>query len=92
MQRQWDPTRKAFRCAYTGISLSEVYGGRRYATWEHVAPGDATTVVLVADIINKMKNDMSEEEFRTLVRALVAANFDPNNFDANAFPPERLRS
>lgn len=75
-----------------GIALSEKSGTRRYATWEHVMPGNASSVVLTADLIDKMKCDSSEQEFRTLVRALAAADFDPQEFDESAFPEDRHRS
>lgn len=85
---QWDSDIDGFRCRYTGIKLTHEFGSRRYATWEHRDPGDESSVVLVADLVNKMKGNMSEAEFRTMVRAL-ARHFDDEPFDETAFPPDR---
>jgi hypothetical protein len=88
MQEQWDSGIGAFRCYYTRIPLVDAHGSRRSATWEHVTPGDESSVVLVADLINKMKGDMQEGEFRTVVTAL-AAFFSEGSFDESAFPLDR---
>jgi hypothetical protein len=88
---QWSADIDGFRCHYTGVKLSHDYGSRRYATWEHREPGDESSVVLVADLVNKMKGDMSEAEFKKLVRAL-ARHFDEESFDESAFPPDRRAS
>ncbi len=63
----------------------DTHGSRRSATWEHVIPGDESSVVLVADLINKMKGDMQEDEFRSVVTAL-ARFFSEGYFDETAFP------
>ena len=89
MWDQWDGNESVFRCKYTGVPLSEVRGSRRYATWEHATPGDEASVVLVADLVNKMKVDMTEPEFRDMVAAL-ARRFEGHDFDAHAFPADRL--
>ena len=88
MRDQWDENERVFRCKYTGVPLSEVPGSRRYATWEHVTPGDEASVVLVADLVNKMKGDMTEPEFRDMVAAL-ARRFEGHDFDPNDFPADR---
>lgn len=85
MKRQWDFELGVFRCHYTGIPLDGQRGSRRYATWEHLTPGDEYDVVLVADLVNRMKTDMSDAEFRGLVQAL-ARHFDGATFDSSAFP------
>lgn len=89
LKDQWDREAGAFRCYYTGIPLEDV-PGRRYATWEHTTPGESTRVVLVADVINKMKSDMTESEFRSIVLAL-AERFKGEGFDESAFPADRQR-
>src|SRR5205814_3074892 len=86
MKRQWDPEIEAFRCAYTDIAMTLDPGSRRSATWEHGTPGVESSVVLVTDLVNKMKADMKEPEFKTMVRAL-ARRFD-GEFDESAFPPD----
>jgi hypothetical protein len=88
MKSQWDRGCDSFRCYYTGIPLTTVPQSRRNATWEHVTPGDGSTVVLVADVINKMKSDLSENEFKSIVIAL-AERFKGREFDESAFPMDR---
>jgi hypothetical protein len=80
----------AFVCAYTGIELTEANGDTRFATWEHRQPGDESSVVLVADLVNRMKGDMSESEFSAMVRAL-ADLFQGKAFDESAFPIRQRR-
>ena len=89
MKKQWDGG--SFRCFYTGIVLSDKPGSRQSATWEHITPGKESTVVLVADLVNKMKANMTDREFKALVRAL-AVLFSGGAFDPRAFPsdPRRL--
>lgn len=87
MSRQWRDG--AFRCHFTDIALStEGSGDPRYATWEHVEPGNEATVVLAADIVNRMKQNMNEAEFRAMVSAL-ARRFEGAEFDENALPARR---
>lgn len=87
MQRQWDSEIGAYRCHYTRTPLDPSHGTRRYATWEHLTPGDESSVVLVADLVNRMKSDMTDAEFRAMVSAL-ARSFDGMPFESDAFPPE----
>jgi hypothetical protein len=84
---QWHPRSGAFVCAYTGIPLSEDPASHRYPRWEHDTPGDVSSVVLVADLIHKMKTSMTPLEFRRLVRAL-ARHYDGKPFDRRAFPAD----
>lgn len=88
MWDQWDEKERVFRCKYTAVPLSEVRGSRRYATWEHATPGDEASVVLVADLVNKMKVDLTETEFRDMV-ATLARHFEGHDFDPNDFPADR---
>ncbi|RHW24154.1 hypothetical protein D0Z08_25890 [Nocardioides immobilis] len=74
-----------FRCRYTGVPLDDQRGGRRYPTWEHVTSGDESNVLLVADLINRMKSDLTDAEFRSIVKAL-ARTFGGATFDPAAFP------
>jgi hypothetical protein len=71
MKNQWDALIRAFCCKYTLVQLSDKSTSNKYGTWEHVIPGDESSVVLVADLVNKMKVDMTEREFETMVRALA---------------------
>ena len=87
LHNQWDSDIGAFRCYYTCVELTHNYGSHRYATWEHREPGDESSVVLVADLVNKMKGDMKEAEFQVMVRAL-ARHFEDQPFDEAAFPAD----
>jgi hypothetical protein len=87
MCEQWNAALKAFRCYYTGVALTEEYGDPRFATWEHRKPGDEGSVVLVADLVNRMKADMSEGDFKAMVRALDRRFDHPGEpFDVSVFP------
>jgi hypothetical protein len=104
MRKQWDQAKKAFLCAYTGLSLTTDWSedgraGPLHATWEHRDPRDpnkASQVVLVAWLVNDMKNDLNEREFKNMVRALAARFLAPKvwRFNRRALPKEwyRLRS
>jgi hypothetical protein len=77
---------KAFLCHFTGLPLTDVPGSRTSGTWEHLSPGDPWSVVLAADLVNKMKVNMTETQFREMVIAL-ADHFRTNEpFDREAFP------
>ena len=65
---------EAFRCFYSDIPLVTEPGTRRSATWEHRTPNDESSVVLVADVVNKMKGNLTDAEFRRIVRALRAGS------------------
>jgi hypothetical protein len=83
-----DGEEKAFLCHFTGLPLTEVPGSRTSGTWEHLSPGDPSSVVLAADLVNKMKVNMTETQFREMVLAL-ADHFRTNKpFDREAFPVE----
>ena len=43
--------------------------------------------MLVADLVNRMKSDMTHDEFRAMVTAL-ARHFDGSDFDDAAFPDD----
>jgi hypothetical protein len=88
MRRQWCAEKDAFLCAYTGVPLIETPDHTRYATWEHRDPADESSVVLVADVVNRMRGDMTEAEFERLVIAL-ARHFE-GRLDESAVP-DRLR-
>jgi hypothetical protein len=90
MRDQWSKQRKAFLCAYTGVELTETPGNTRFATWEHRDARDEGSVVLVADLVNRMKGDMTESEFSTMVRAL-ADHFDGKGFKESALPMRERR-
>ncbi len=85
MQKAWDSEAGVFRCHYTRVALTEQPTDRRYLTFDHQTPGVESDLVLVASLVNRMKTDLSDAEFRTLVVAL-ASGFAGRQFDPEAFP------
>jgi hypothetical protein len=90
LKAAWDPDAKAFRCHYTGIELDITdRHDHRYLSLEHQTPGDESNITVVSALINRMKTDLSDAEFRKLVSAL-AARFSGQDFDQSAFPDRRF--
>jgi hypothetical protein len=89
MCERWDPT-LGFTCAYTGVKLELVdRTSPLYAEWEHATPGDESSVVLAAALVNRMKCYLTAERFRDMALALARYFDDPNptkRFDLSAFP------
>ena len=63
-----------------GIIIVDSRVSRRHVALEPAGED----VVLVTDLVNKMKTSMTDEEFKTLVRAL-AAHFENQPFDESAW-------
>ncbi len=89
MHERWDHDR-GFTCVYTGVTL-ELRDRRSplYAEWDHATPGDDSSVVLAAALVNRMKCYLDAEQFRTMVGALARYIDDPSpekQFDRSAFP------
>jgi hypothetical protein len=78
--------RQAFVCKYMNTPLTHT-GGARDAEWEHAVPGDPESVVLVAAVVNRMKADLTEDQWDAMVRALYATRIEGKQFDEKAFPP-----
>lgn len=79
----WDG--QGFRCHYTGIRLAEDNPNNpRYITFDHRTPRQEDDIVVVAALINDMKSDLSDDEFRTMVKQL-ADYFSGGKFDESAF-------
>jgi len=88
LQRAWDPKAQEFRCHYTGVELitdPKRWRDHRYLSFEHQTPGDESSIVVVSALMNRMKTDLSDTEFRRLVVAL-AASFQGQPFDRSTFP------
>lgn len=82
----------AFHCHYTGITLvidSARWRDQRYLAFEHQTPGDEASVVVTCSLINRMKTDLNDAEFRLLVTEL-ARTFAGGQFDERAFPEGSL--
>jgi hypothetical protein len=92
LQDAWDPTARCFRCHYTGIALkTDDHRDHRYVSLEHQTPGDETEIVVVSALLNRMKTDLSDPEFRRMVSAL-ARKFEGEDFDDTAFPDRNFRA
>jgi hypothetical protein len=76
-------------CAYTGVELT-LLGGPRDAEWDHVdRKNDPTNVAPAAAIINRMKGEMTVEEFDDMIRALFQYRIAGQSpFNEDAFPVE----
>ena len=71
-----------FHCHYTGWPLTITDSSSPlYLTWDHRTPGDETDIVVAAAMVNDVKSDLTEDEFRTLVIGLA------NRFQSGAEVP-----
>ena len=85
LKNGFNKTGKYFECHYTHIRLEENDSkSPRYLSFDHVVPRDESEMVIVAQLINDMKSDMSDEEFRSMVKQL-ASHFGGDEFDENMF-------
>lgn len=88
MRKQFCRSIDAYRCYFTGVTLELAAGTRRSAEWAHLTAGDESSVVLACKLVNRMQTDLTEPEFKALVKAL-ARSFEGEPFDESAFPPDR---
>lgn len=66
----WDG--EYFRCFYTGWPLRiDDHRHPFYLTWEHRTPRDEDDIVVAAALINDMKSDLTEDEFREVIIGLA---------------------
>jgi hypothetical protein len=86
LHEQWNEDLQAFTCKYTSIVLTHD-GGARNAEWEHVIPGVESSVVLVAAVVNRMKGDLTEDQWDAMIGALYALRIQGKPFDESALPP-----
>ena len=76
---------KYFKCYYAHTRLNENNPrSPRYLTFDHFVPRDETKMVLTAALINDMKSDMTDEEFRSMVKQL-ASHFEGKPFNETFF-------
>ena len=70
-----------FYCHFSGKKLEGKNSKSPwYLTFDHITPRQSNKIVIAAAIINDMKSDMSESEFRNMVIAL-ANYFNGGEFD-----------
>jgi len=78
----------SYHCFYTGIALiddGQRWRDHRYLVFEHRTPGDEASVVVTCALVNRMKTDLTEQQFKSMVRELAKV-FDGGTFDERAFP------
>lgn len=78
----------SFRCFYTGVALiddGQRWRDHRYLVFEHRTPGDEASVVVTCALVNRMKTDLTEEQFKRMVMELAKV-FNGRTFDQRAFP------
>jgi hypothetical protein len=78
----------AFHCHYTGVRLVEDpkrWRDHRYLSFEHQTPGDESSVVVTCSLVNRMKTDLSDAQFRAMVSELATV-FAGSKFDKSRFP------
>ena len=82
LTKAWSAKRDGFICHYTGLKLEEQNkGSPLYLSFDHRIPAKRGGVLLVAArFVNGMKSDLSEDEFRAMVREL-AKKFGGGEFD-----------
>ena len=83
----------AFHCAYTGVELvtdGTRWRNHRYLVFDHGTPGDESSIVVTCSLVNRMKTDLTDQEFKAIVREL-AKFFDGGTFDERAFPEGNAR-
>ena len=86
MQDSWRDG--AFHCFYTGIALiddGQQWRDHRYFSFEHLTPGDEKSVVVTCSLVNRMKTDLTDEQFRAMVTELAKV-FAGDTFDEHVFP------
>ena len=89
LKRAWDG--EGFRCYYSGIRLIEDNPkDPRYLTFDHRTPRQESDVVVAAAVLNDMKSDMTEDEFKAMIIQL-ASRFKGGRFDETVFNLEYFR-
>jgi hypothetical protein len=86
LQESWHDS--AFHCFYTDITLvddGERSHDHRYLVFDHRTPGDEASIVVTCALVNRMKTDLTEEQFGAVVTELAKV-FAGGTFDERAFP------
>ncbi len=70
LRQAWDG--QGFRCHYTGVRLVEDNPrDPMYVTFDHREPRNESDVVVATALVNDMKSDLTEDEFRAFVIELA---------------------
>lgn len=76
---------EGFHCYYSGVRLIEDNSkDPRHLTFDHRTPRQESDIVVAAAVVNDMKSDMAEDEFRAMVTQL-ASRFKGSIFDKSVF-------
>ena len=76
LKRAWRGS--AFYCEITGWKLNvKDHRSPFYLTWEHLTPGNEDDIIVAAALVNRMKADLTIDEFKLLVCALAKRFANP---------------
>jgi len=83
LKQAWDGD--GFRCYYSGVRLiDDNPKDPRYLTFDHRTPRQESDVVVAAAVLNDMKSDMTEGEFKAMIIQL-AGHFKGGTLDESVF-------
>jgi len=87
MHKQWNRELGASTCKYTKVALNHNDGTAWHAEWEHEVPNHDPSLVLAAAVVNRMKANLTLEQFKAMIGALhTFLNEGKEPFDESAFP------
>lgn len=89
LKRAWCGS--AFYCEITGWKLNiKDHHSPFYLTWEHLTPGNEDDVVVAAALVNRMKANLTLDQFKLLVCALANRFANPRG-TVPKIRPQRCR-
>ena len=89
LKQAWDG--EGFRCYYTGVRLKDTgHDHPLYLTFDHRIPRNEDGMVVAAYFVNDMKSDLSETEFKAVIREL-ASRFNGGAFDQDVLTFEHWK-
>lgn len=90
LKRAWRGS--AFYCEITGWKLdTKDHHSPFYLTWEHLTPGNEDDVVVAAALVNRMKANLTLDQFKLLVCALANRFANPRGTVPKIRPQCRRR-
>lgn len=90
LKRAWRGS--AFYCEITGWRLTTANRESPfYLTWEHLTPGNEKSVVVAAALVNRMKANLTLDQFKLLVCALANRFANPRGTVPKIRPQCRRR-
>ena len=90
LQASYNREIDAFRCYYSHAPLDENPASPWYISFDHRTPRDDSTVVVSSNMINHMKADLTESEFRLTVVQLAEV-FTGTRERVDTFQPSHWR-